>query len=96
MMRFIVPIANINTYINPIRFTYQDLFGKTTSDSIDPRMYITSTDFQQQICDIPINLPIDKALIMTLELDFVCPRMSIILFVEKVEPLIHKKNLNKR
>jgi hypothetical protein len=96
MMRFIVPIANINTYINPIKFTYQDLFGKTTTDSIDPRTYITSTDFQQQICDIPINLPIDKALIMTLGLDFNCPRMSIVLFVEKIEPLTHKNNLSKR
>jgi hypothetical protein len=95
MIRLIVPIANINQFIHPLKFTYQDLFGKTTSDSIDPRMYITSTDFQQQICDIPINLPIDKQLMLTFEMDYVCPAMSVILFVEKVEPLTHKSNLSK-
>jgi hypothetical protein len=89
-IRLIIPIADINQFINPLRFTYQTLFGKTVSDDIDPRAYITSTDFQQQICDIPINLPIDKNLIMSFEMEWTCNNMSIILFVSKVEPLTHK------
>jgi hypothetical protein len=89
-IRLVVPIANINQYINPIHFTYQTLFGKTFTDDVDPRQYITSTDFQQQICDIPINLPLDKNLCMSFNIEFTCPSMSIILFVEKVEPLTHK------
>lgn len=95
-LRLIVPIANINQYLNPLIFGYQTLFGKTFSDSVDPRMYITSTDFQQQIVDIPINLPIDKAVMLGYQLNYNCQNMSIILFVEKVEPLTHKNNLNKR
>jgi hypothetical protein len=95
-LRYIVPIANINQFVNPFIFGYQTLFGKTSIDSIDPRMYITSTDFQQQICDIPINLPIDKAALLTYQMNYDCGDSSILLFVEKVEPLTHKQNLNKQ
>lgn len=89
-IRCIVPIANINQFINPLIFGYQTLFGKTYSDSIDPRNYITATDFQQQIADIPINLPIDKAAMVCFQLDVFCQLFSFVLFVEKVEPLTHK------
>jgi hypothetical protein len=89
-IRYIVPIANINQFINPLVIGYQTLFGKATSDSIDPRNYITSKDFQQQICDIPLNLPIDKAVTCGMYMDFNCPQIDFILFVSKVEPLTHK------
>lgn len=95
-MRLIVPIANINQFLNPLIFGYQTLFGKTFSDNVDPRQYITSTDFQQQICDIPIQLPIDKAALLQFDIIYTCQSMSIVLFVEKVEPLTHKSNLNKQ
>jgi hypothetical protein len=95
-MRLIVPIANVNQFLNPLIFGYQTLFGKTFADNVDPRQYITSTDFQQQICDIPINLPIDKAVMLGFQLNYDCQNMSIVLFVEKVEPLTHKQNINKR
>ena len=45
-LRYIVPIANINQFINPVVFGYQTLFGKLYTDNIDPRNFITSTDFQ--------------------------------------------------
>ena len=89
-LRIIVPIANINQFINALTFGYQTLFGKTYTDDIDPRMYITSTDFQQQICDIPINLPIDKAAMLMTYVDILCTNFQIILFVEKIESLTHK------
>jgi hypothetical protein len=95
-LRLIVPIANINQYLNALTFGYQTLFGKTFADSVDPRMYITSTDFQQQICDIPINLPIDKAVMLGYQLNYNCQNMSIVLFVEKIEPLTHKSNISKK
>jgi hypothetical protein len=89
-IRYIVPIANVNQFINPIKFGYQTLFGKTYTDDIDPRNYITSRDFQQQIADIPINLPIDKAVMVGTQINFDCQTFDMILFVEKVEPLTHK------
>jgi hypothetical protein len=95
IIRYIVPIANIIQFINPLIFGYQTLFGKVKSDTVDPRMYITSTDFQQQIADIPINLPIDKAVMLNFQMDVFCPTLSMILFVEKVEPLTHKHERKK-
>lgn len=90
-LRYMVPIANINQFINPLKFGYQTLFGKTFTDDIDPRNYITSRDFQQQISDIPINLPIDKQMMLGVQINFDCPTFDMILFVEKVEPLTYKK-----
>jgi hypothetical protein len=93
MIRYIVPIANINQFINPIIFGTQSLFGKTHTDNIDPRLYITSRDFQQQIADIPVHMPIDKTLMMGFQLDVFCQNVSLVLFVEKVEALTHKQSL---
>lgn len=90
-IRYIVPIANVNQLINPIIFGTQTLFGKVKSDNIDPRMYITSKDFQQQIADIPINLPIDKTLMIGFQIDVFCQQLSWVLFVKKVESLTHKR-----
>lgn len=89
-IRIIVPVANINQLINPVIFGYQSLFGTLKTDSIDPRQYITSRDFQQQICDIPLNLPIDKALIMCMNINFDCTDFDIILFVKKVQALTNR------
>jgi hypothetical protein len=89
-IRYIVSIANINQFINPLLFAYQTLFGKLFTDSIDPRMYITNKDFQQQICDIPVNLPIDKAVMILTNINPACQNFSLMLFVSKVEPLTHK------
>ena len=89
-LRYVVPIANIAQFINPLVFGYQTLFGKTFTDNIDPRNYITNKDFQQQIADIPVSLPIDKAVMLGTEMDFDCPTFDVILFVEKIEPLTHK------
>jgi hypothetical protein len=90
-IRYIVPIASVAQFINPLTFGYQTLFGKFSTDSIDPRMYITNKDFQQQIADIPINLPIDKAMLLNMQISFFCQTFSLVLFVKKVEQLTHKQ-----
>jgi hypothetical protein len=89
-IRYIVPVANINQLINPVVFGVQSLFGKVKADNIDPRMYITNRDFQQQIADIPINLPIDKSLMIGFSVDVFCQNISWVLFVNKVESLTHR------
>jgi hypothetical protein len=90
MIRYIVPDANIDQFINPIIIGYQTLFGKTFSDNIDPRVFITPKDFQDQISDIPFNLPVDKALMLGFNMNYNCPSASMVLFVSKVEALTHK------
>lgn len=89
-IRYIVPAANINQLINPIIFAYQTLFGKLASDNVNPRNYISNTDFQQQICDLPVNIPIDKALMFITQMDTLCERIDFILFVKKVQPLTNR------
>jgi hypothetical protein len=91
-IRYILPIANVNQFINPIIFGNQTLFGNVTTDSIDPRLYILPSDFQQQIADIPINLPISKSIMIDFQLDVFCQQVQMVLFVSKVEPLTHRKN----
>ena len=87
MLRYTVPAANVNQLINPLVFSYQTLFGKFKTDTVDPRTYITSATFQQQISDIPISLPIDKYLMLGSYLDIFCQRIDFILSVAKVQPL---------
>jgi hypothetical protein len=90
-IRYLVPIANIAQFVNPIFFGYQTLFGKTSFDSLDPRLYILGKDPQQEICDLPVDLPIDKNIMMGFQLNVNCQNVSLVLFVEKVEPLTHKR-----
>lgn len=91
MLRLVVPAANINQFVNPLIFAYRTLFGKLESDSIDPRMYQTPGDFQNQIADIPVTFPVDKNLMIGFQMDTFCQLMNIQLFVEKVEPLTLRK-----
>jgi hypothetical protein len=53
-------------------------------------MFITPSDFQQQIADITLNLPIDKNIGLIIPFDFDCTVFNLILFVDKIEPLTHK------
>lgn len=92
VLRMIVPPANILQFTYPIHVSTQSLFGKVVTDNIDPRMYITPKDFQAQIADIPFNLPIDKTLMVGFNIDIFCQMISFVLFVEKIEPLIYKRN----
>lgn len=86
-IRISVPSANINQFENPLIFGYQTLFGKLKTDTVDPRMYQTPGDFQNQIADIPLSFPIDKNLMLGCQLDIFCQLMTFQFFVKKVEPL---------
>lgn len=96
-VRYIVPNANINQFINPVFACYQNMFGKIYTDSIDPRMYQLPTDFQNQISDIPLNTVLDKQMFFGFLMEFDCPAIDMIFFVEKVEPLtLMQKYVTKR
>lgn len=87
LVKIIVPVANVNQLDNPINIGYQTLFGKLATDSIDPNVFITNKTFNPNISDIPIDLPIDKNLMLGFRLNFDCQNVNIILGVQKVEPL---------
>ena len=86
-IQYSVPILNLNQMNQTLSFSTQSLFGKLLTDTIDPRMYITNQQFQQQVSNIPVTLPIDKSLIMSSYMDFDCQTLNFILTVQKVKPL---------
>lgn len=90
MLRYTVPIANLNQLVNELTFGYQSLFGRVKTDSTDPQTYITQQTFQLQIADIPISLPIDKNIFMTTYMQFDCMVMNFILAVSQIKPLTLK------
>jgi len=90
-IRYIVPAANINQLQNTLTFAYQTLFGRLKTDSVDPRMYQTPADFQNQIADIPLSFPVDKNLFICNFMEFDCPQVTFVFFVNKVEPLTLRK-----
>jgi hypothetical protein len=47
---------------------------------------------QPNICDIPIDLPVDKAMMLGFKMNFDCQHIDLVLFVDKVDPLTHHKN----
>jgi hypothetical protein len=62
MIRYVVPAAAVAQLAQQITLIKSSLFGKTSTDTLDPQTFITPGTFQPQIADIPITLPIDKNL----------------------------------
>ena len=60
MIRYVVPAAAVAQLGQQITFIKQSLFGKTSTDTLDPQTFVTPGTFQPQIADIPITVPIDK------------------------------------
>lgn len=60
MIRYVVPAAAVAQLGRQVSLLKQSLFGKTSTDTIDPQTFITPGTFQPQIADIPITVPIDK------------------------------------
>jgi hypothetical protein len=87
-----LPVIN-NQFDNNLIFGYQTLFGKLRTDNIDPKMYNLSTDFQNNIVDIPAKFPLDKNMQMGFYQNFDCLNVSFLLFVSKVEPLTLYKQI---
>jgi hypothetical protein len=86
-IRFSVAMAAILQFARSIKIAHLSTFGKLNIDTIDPRLFILPTEPQQNIADLPVKIPIDKSIIITTQIDFVCQHFNFILFVEKIEVL---------
>lgn len=60
MIRYVVPAAAVAQLGQQLTLIKSSLFGKTSTDTLDPQTFITPGTFQPQIADIPITVPIDK------------------------------------
>jgi hypothetical protein len=70
MIRYVVPAAAVAQFANQITLIKGSLFGKVSTDTLDPQTFITPGTFQPQIADIPITLPIDKNLICATQITY--------------------------
>jgi hypothetical protein len=70
MIRYVVPAAAVAQLAQQITFIRGSLFGKISTDTLDPQTFITPGTFQPQIADIPIDLPIDKNLIACTQIQY--------------------------
>ena len=70
MIRYVVPVADVAQLGQQITFIKQSLFGKTSTDTLDPQTFVTPGTFQPQIADIPITVPIDKNFIAATEIQY--------------------------
>jgi hypothetical protein len=70
MIRYVVPAAAVAQFANQITLIKGSLFGKVSTDTLDPQTFITPATFQPQIADIPITLPIDKNLIAATQITY--------------------------
>jgi hypothetical protein len=68
MIRYVVPVANVAQLANQITLVKSSLFGKTSTDTLDPQTFVTPGTFQPQIADIPITVPIDKNFLMATQM----------------------------
>lgn len=68
MIRYVVPAANVAQLANQITLVKSSLFGKTSTDTLDPQTFVTPGTFQPQIADIPITVPIDKNFLMATQM----------------------------
>jgi hypothetical protein len=94
-MKIIIPtetlggFQTIDQFKNPLILARQSLFGTIITDNLDPRLFITSHDMQQHICDIPLKVSLDKNFLMGFLLEIPVTQMQINLYVSKVEPLLY-------
>jgi hypothetical protein len=70
MIRYVVPAAAVAQLAQQITFIKGSLFGKVSTDTLDPQTFITPGTFQPQIADIPITLPVDKNLIVATQIQY--------------------------
>lgn len=70
MIRYVVPVAAVAQLAQQITFIKGSLFGKVSTDTLDPQTFITPGTFQPQIADIPITLPVDKNLIVATQIQY--------------------------
>jgi len=70
MIRYVVPAAAVAQLGQQVTLIKSSLFGKASTDTLDPQTFITPGTFQPQIADIPITVDIDKNFVAATEVQY--------------------------
>ena len=81
MVRYKVEKTNTDQFQNQLHILKLSLFGKVEHDTIDPNTYITSGTFQENISDIPLQLKVDKNLVLGTYVNYDCTNIQLIFTV---------------
>lgn len=90
MIRYTVDAAQTAQLANQIEAIYQSLFGKASTDTIDPNAFITGGTFNPNISDIPVTIPIDKNLVLATLANYDVVSFSWTLTVARIDPLTNR------
>lgn len=91
MIRYTVDSTQTAQLQNQINIIVQSLFGKTASDTLDPNTFITGQTYNRNIADIPLNVSVDKNLVLGTQVNYDVVSFSWTLTVSKVEKLGSKR-----
>lgn len=70
---------------NPLLFSKQNIKGKIVTDSIDLRTYVLPSSYQQTVVDIPLNIILDKNLMINQYIEFDCQNIQYIFTLLKIK-----------
>lgn len=90
MIRYTVDAAQTAQLANQIEAIYQSLFGKASTDTIDPNAFITGGTYNPNISDIPVTVPIDKNLVLATLVNYDVISFSWTLTVARIDPLTNR------
>jgi hypothetical protein len=90
-MKYVVPMPQINQFNNPLIFGHQSLLGQLFTDSVDSRLYILPTTSQQNIAEMPIEIPLDKGMFCAFNINVTCQQLNFVLFVREFEPMTYRQ-----
>lgn len=77
--------ANITQLDNPLLFSKQNINGKLITDSIDLKTFVLPSSFNQTIVDIPLNIILDKNLMINQYIEFDCTNIQYIFTLIKIK-----------
>lgn len=90
MIRYVVDDTQIEQLTNQIEMIYQTLFGKASTDTLDPNSFVTGGTYNKNIADIPITIPIDKNLVFGSQVNYDVTSFSWTMTVLRIDPLTNR------
>jgi hypothetical protein len=84
-VRIQVPDVNLNQYDNPLMISKMKINGKVNTDTVNIRTYVKPSDFQTMISEIPLNLMLDKNLIINQYVNYDCQNITYNFKLKKIK-----------
>ncbi len=81
LIRYTVDPTLTNQLTKQLSIIRQTMFGKFTTDTIDPQLYITGGTYNRNISDMAVSIPVDKNLILGTQILYNVPTINLMITV---------------